>query len=125
MPFDKAIVEKLAQYVAQSNGEMEATVRERQRGNPQFAFLFGGEGAEYGACALGTDCFDCGPRLLVPPQRPRDSLATPRAPPLAQMRFGVPQRRRRLDCCPHRYHSLHQQHQQRQQLVDEQEEESQ
>ena len=40
-------IEKLARYVAQSNGAMEATVRERQRDNPEFAFLFGGEGAAY------------------------------------------------------------------------------
>jgi hypothetical protein len=45
--FDRGVAEKLAKYVAQSNGEMEAAVRERQRGNPQFAFLFGGEGADY------------------------------------------------------------------------------
>ena len=40
-------IEKLAQYVAQTNGSMEHTVMERQRGNPEFAFLFGGEGAGY------------------------------------------------------------------------------
>ena len=40
-------IEKLAQYVAQSNGAMEDTVRERQRTNPDFGFLFGGEGASY------------------------------------------------------------------------------
>ena len=44
---DKSMIEKLAEYVAQTNGTMEATVRERQRGNAQFAFLFGGEGADY------------------------------------------------------------------------------
>ena len=40
-------IEKLAQYVAQSNQQMEETVRERQRTNPAFSFLFGGEGAGY------------------------------------------------------------------------------
>ena len=40
-------IEKLAQYVSQSNGAMEETVRERQRTNPNFAFLFGGDGASY------------------------------------------------------------------------------
>ena len=40
-------IEKLAGYVAQGNESMEATVRERQRTNPQFAFLFGGEGADF------------------------------------------------------------------------------
>ena len=43
----KERIEKLAQYVSQSNGSMEDTVRERQRTNPHFAFLFGGEGAAY------------------------------------------------------------------------------
>uniref|UniRef100_A0A7S3SYE9 SURP motif domain-containing protein n=1 Tax=Emiliania huxleyi TaxID=2903 RepID=A0A7S3SYE9_EMIHU len=47
MPIDQAVIEKLAKYVAQANDQMEAAVRERQRGNPQFAFLFGGEGAKY------------------------------------------------------------------------------
>ena len=47
MVYDKSVIEKLAEYVAQTNGTMEATVRERQRGNAQFAFLFGGEGADY------------------------------------------------------------------------------
>ena len=27
----------------------------------------GGPGSEFSQCALGTDCYDCGPRLLVPP----------------------------------------------------------
>ena len=48
-------IEKLSAYVSQSgsNVDMEATLRERQRGNPQFAFLFGGEGADYYAeCKL-------------------------------------------------------------------------
>jgi len=40
-------IEKLAQYVAHTNGQMEDTVRERQRTNPSFSFLFGGEGAGY------------------------------------------------------------------------------
>ena len=45
----RARIEKLSAYVSQATGsvDMEATLRERQRGNPQFAFLFGGEGADY------------------------------------------------------------------------------
>ena len=46
-PVLKERIEKLAQYVAQSNDAMEQTVRERQRTNPSFAFLFGGEGSSY------------------------------------------------------------------------------
>ena len=42
-----ARIEKLSQYVSQNNGDMESTVRERQRGNPLFGFLFGGDGADY------------------------------------------------------------------------------
>ena len=40
-------IEKLAQYVAQTNGAMENIARERYRTNPDFAFLFGGDGAGY------------------------------------------------------------------------------
>ena len=43
-------IEKLARYVAQSNGAMEAAVSSKQRGNPEFAFLFGGGAAYYTEC---------------------------------------------------------------------------
>ena len=49
-------IEKLAQYVAQTNGAMENIARERYRTNPDFAFLFGGDGAasgNFGASNLG------------------------------------------------------------------------
>ena len=39
-------IDKLAQYVAK-NTAMEDMVRGKQAGNPDFAFLDGGEGAEY------------------------------------------------------------------------------
>ena len=40
-------IEKLAAAVRKVGPQMESTVRERQRGNPEFAFLFGGEGAAF------------------------------------------------------------------------------
>ena len=62
-------IEKLAQYVAQSNGAMEDTVRERQRTNPLFAFLFGGEGAGYyQECLRKYSVANNPPMPQVPPQ---------------------------------------------------------
>ena len=62
-------IEKLAQYVAQSNGAMEDTVRERQRTNPLFAFLFGGEGAGYyQECLRKYSVANNPPVPQVPPQ---------------------------------------------------------
>ena len=40
----------------------------------------GGPGAEYSFCELGTDCADCGPRLVWPPSPP-PSLPPPPSPP--------------------------------------------
>ena len=41
----------------------------------------GGPGAEFASCSLGTDCTDCGPRVMPPP-RPVQPPA-PASPPLA------------------------------------------
>eukprot|EP00900_Chrysochromulina_parva_P005704 jgi/Chrpa1/15134/Chrysochromulina_OHIO_Genome00020374-RA len=42
----------------------------------------GGPGAEFLACALGSDCTDCGPRVVSPPPPPhRDAPPPPPSPP--------------------------------------------
>ena len=41
----------------------------------------GGPGAEYSDCAFGTDCTDCGPRMLPPPPSPPPPPSTPRPSP--------------------------------------------
>ena len=42
-------IEKLAARVAKVGPQMEAMVKEKQGDNPDFAFLSGGDGAEYSA----------------------------------------------------------------------------
>ena len=59
----------------------------------------GGEGAEYAACAFGTDCINCGPRRRsdapmppLPPRPPTPSLppAMPPAPPTQPLPPSMP-----------------------------------
>ena len=54
----------------------------------------GGDGAEYSDCALGTDCYDCGPRLSPPPSFPPvppldADKAYPLVVPLLETKFTV------------------------------------
>ena len=41
----------------------------------------GGPGAEYGICAYGTECEDCGPRIFSPPAPPPLKVPLPSPPP--------------------------------------------
>ena len=41
------IVDKLANFVARNGPEFEELTKEKQRSNPKFGFLFGGEYHEY------------------------------------------------------------------------------
>ena len=43
----KNIIEKLAQFVARNGASFEAMTKTKQRDNPRFSFLFGGEGFDY------------------------------------------------------------------------------
>lgn len=42
-----AVIDKLAQFVARNGPEFEKMTKEKQQGNPQFAFLFGGDYSGY------------------------------------------------------------------------------
>ncbi|KAF7233875.1 hypothetical protein EG68_12586 [Paragonimus skrjabini miyazakii] len=46
-PEQRNIIEKLADFVARNGQEFELLTKEKQRDNPKFAFLHGGEFYEY------------------------------------------------------------------------------
>jgi calcium homeostasis ER protein len=41
------IIDKLAQFVARNGPEFEQMTKNKQKGNPKFSFLFGGEHFNY------------------------------------------------------------------------------
>ncbi|VDN08808.1 unnamed protein product [Dibothriocephalus latus] len=41
------IIDKLAQFVARNGPEFESMTKEKQRDNPKFSFLYGGEFCDY------------------------------------------------------------------------------
>lgn len=43
----RAVIDKLASFVARNGTEFENMTKEKQNGNAQFAFLFGGDYSEY------------------------------------------------------------------------------
>ena len=45
--FDQTVIDKLAVFVARNGPEFEKLTKERNAGNPRFAFLFGGEHHAY------------------------------------------------------------------------------
>lgn len=46
-PEQRSVIDKLAQFVARNGPDFEHMTMEKQQGNPQFAFLFGGEHSDY------------------------------------------------------------------------------
>uniref|UniRef100_A0A671UX52 Calcium homeostasis endoplasmic reticulum protein n=1 Tax=Sparus aurata TaxID=8175 RepID=A0A671UX52_SPAAU len=89
------VIDKLAQFVARNGPEFEKMTMEKQKDNPKFSFLFGGEYFTYYKCKLameqqqhmynpGTkDMVDVPPppvQLIVPPQIP-----PPAAPPIDEL----------------------------------------
>ena len=46
-PERKILIDKLAMFVARNGHEFEKLTRNKQRHNPKFAFLFGGEHCDY------------------------------------------------------------------------------
>ena len=46
-PEQRNIIDKLAQFVARNGPDFEMTTKNRQKGNPKFQFLFGGEHYSY------------------------------------------------------------------------------
>eukprot|EP00928_Gymnodinium_smaydae_P023589 TRINITY_DN19410_c0_g2_i1.p2 TRINITY_DN19410_c0_g2~~TRINITY_DN19410_c0_g2_i1.p2 ORF type:complete len:491 (+),score=109.77 TRINITY_DN19410_c0_g2_i1:104-1474(+) len=47
-------IEIMAEHIARNGAEFEQTVRQKNMSNPQFAFLYGGEGSDYYAQALAS-----------------------------------------------------------------------
>ena len=51
----KNIIEKLAQFVARNGASFEAMTKSKQKDNPRFSFLFGGEGYDYYTYRVTTE----------------------------------------------------------------------
>nr|XP_039268165.1 calcium homeostasis endoplasmic reticulum protein-like [Styela clava] len=54
-PEVKNIIDKLANFVARNGAEFEKMTKEKQKGNPKFSFLFGGEHYNYYQYKLSTE----------------------------------------------------------------------
>nr|BAB30790.1 unnamed protein product [Mus musculus] len=72
------VIDKLAQFVARNGPEFEKMTMEKQKDNPKFSFLFGGEFYSYYKCKLALEQqqreFPSGP------QPPRGSMRAPPQP---------------------------------------------
>lgn len=51
----KNIIEKLGQFVARNGASFEAMTKSKQKDNPRFSFLFGGEGHDYYTYRVTTE----------------------------------------------------------------------
>lgn len=49
------VIDKLAQFVARNGPEFEKMTMEKQKDNPKFSFLFGGEYFSYYKCKLSME----------------------------------------------------------------------
>lgn len=49
------VIDKLAQFVARNGPEFEKMTMEKQKENPKFSFLFGGEYFSYYKCKLAME----------------------------------------------------------------------
>ena len=65
------VIDKLAQFVARNGPEFEKMTMEKQKDNPKFSFLFGGEFYSYYKCKLALE------------QQQRESSPALGPPPLA------------------------------------------
>lgn len=85
------IIDKLAQFVARNGTEFEQMTMNKQKGNPKFAFLFGGEYYHYyqyrvrseQSTVMGQD--EYGPKFS---QLPPPHMNAPFFPPPGQAPFG-------------------------------------
>ncbi|XP_037674064.1 calcium homeostasis endoplasmic reticulum protein isoform X2 [Choloepus didactylus] len=86
------VIDKLAQFVARNGPEFEKMTMEKQKDNPKFSFLFGGEFYSYYKCKLALEqqqllCKQQAPELEPPaalPPLPQAPLAPAAAIPPAQ-----------------------------------------
>ncbi|XP_037837035.1 calcium homeostasis endoplasmic reticulum protein isoform X2 [Kryptolebias marmoratus] len=82
------VIDKLAQFVARNGPEFEKMTMEKQKDNPKFSFLFGGEYFSYYKCRLAMEqqqhLFIPGAKDVVDiPPPPVQLLAPPPIPPPA------------------------------------------
>ncbi|ONK65918.1 uncharacterized protein A4U43_C06F2330 [Asparagus officinalis] len=80
------IIDKLAEYAAKNGPEFEAMIREKQKDNPDYSFLFGGEGHNYYRYKLWL--FTRPPGPAVNPSFPPASMLA--SPPLHQPHLHQP-----------------------------------
>ncbi|XP_007544479.1 calcium homeostasis endoplasmic reticulum protein-like [Poecilia latipinna] len=79
------VIDKLAQFVARNGPEFEKMTMEKQKDNPKFSFLFGGEYFSYYKCKLAMEqqqhLFNPGNKDVVDIPHPSMQLVPP--PPVA------------------------------------------
>ena len=60
------IIDKLAQFVARNGPEFEHMTKTKQKDNPKFSFLFGGEYYHYYTYKVGIICWIRDPKPGLP-----------------------------------------------------------
>lgn len=71
------IIDKLAEYSAKNGPEFEAMIREKQKDNPDYSFLFGGEGHNYYRYKLWLYTHPQSFPLIAPPPMHQPSVPPP------------------------------------------------
>jgi calcium homeostasis ER protein len=70
------IIDKLATFVARNGPQFEAITKDKQKDNPKFAFLFGGEWYEYYRSRVHFEEMQMGKIQGPPPMMPPHSEQT-------------------------------------------------
>lgn len=83
------VIDKLAQFVARNGPEFEKMTMEKQKDNPKFSFLFGGEFYSYYKCKLALEqqqliCKQQAPELEQPLPQPPPAQGAPSMDELIQ-----------------------------------------
>uniref|UniRef100_A0A7N8XZV9 Calcium homeostasis endoplasmic reticulum protein n=1 Tax=Mastacembelus armatus TaxID=205130 RepID=A0A7N8XZV9_9TELE len=83
-PMKENVIDKLAQFVARNGPEFEKMTMEKQKDNPKFSFLFGGEYFSYYKCKLAMEQQQRISKDVVDiPPPPVPIIAPPPVPPPA------------------------------------------
>ncbi|XP_030876015.1 calcium homeostasis endoplasmic reticulum protein isoform X2 [Leptonychotes weddellii] len=77
------VIDKLAQFVARNGPEFEKMTMEKQKDNPKFSFLFGGEFYSYYKCKLALEQQQLICKQQAPELEPAAALPPLPQPPLA------------------------------------------
>ncbi|KAJ1060373.1 hypothetical protein K5549_012968 [Capra hircus] len=77
------VIDKLAQFVARNGPEFEKMTMEKQKDNPKFSFLFGGEFYSYYKCKLALEQQQLICKQQAPELEPAATLPPLPQPPLA------------------------------------------